>query len=473
MTNNLQILNGIPVIIAVRRPKKLLGYSKNIEFFHFTILASEENLKDNVINREANVKNLSHREELTIEKAQKISGSELQLSKIVLLGCGALGSIIATMIIRNGFNKFVFVDNEKVEPHNLVRHALFADSIGKNKAEALKDVVNRLYKTSIEEPEIIESNILTHKTYLEIEKKFQDKSIILDTSASNSILFYLTTRVIPENINLLRCELSYKGNLGILYQEGFIRNPRIDDLIATCYSLYLEISFISDWLKFEKNFASDNKDEFIVGIGCNSETMILANEIINLHASVFTNYIKNIDVNKSNEGKILLSYIPSTNPIQHDIKYITVKKFEILKCANNSGWEIRLKDGISTKLLERLKKYYPKETGGVVIGLINYKTKVIHVTEIIDATKDSKFFRSRFVRGVKNLNKQIEGIKYNTGQILGYVGEWHTHPMDFKMYSGTDLTTIMRFKDIFDNLPDPIPVFILIITPTAIIPFVF
>ena len=73
---------------------------------------------------------------------------------------------------------------------------------------------------------------------------------------------------------------------------------------------------------------------------------------------------------------------------------------------------------------------------------------------------------------MKNLNKTIEKIKNDTGQILGYVGEWHTHPMNLKTYSGRDYKTMLKLKNIFDTLPDPIPVFILIVTPSKLHPFV-
>ncbi len=59
------------------------------------------------------------------------------MSRIVFCGVGALGST-AAMLCRNLEPTLVFVDFDRVESKNLLAQAFVKQSVGKNKAEALK-----------------------------------------------------------------------------------------------------------------------------------------------------------------------------------------------------------------------------------------------------------------------------------------------------------------------------------------------
>jgi len=56
----------------------------------------------------------------------------------------------------------------------------------------------------------------------------------------------------------------------------------------------------------------------------------------------------------------------------------------------------------------------PSETGGVFAGRVNFKTKTIHVTELIKAPSDSKGNAACFFRGVEGLPAKIAEISVET-----------------------------------------------------------
>ena len=111
--------------------------------------------------------------------------------------------------------------------------------------------------------------------------------------------------------------------------------------------------------------------------------------------------------------------------------------------------------------------------GGVFIGRANFKTKTIHVVSIVPAPPDSRANTVCFFRGTQYLPERVAQISDATGGQLGYIGEWHTHPAGPDFMSPTDTETVMRFKEKFDTLISPLPVFLLIVTPTAFLPFVY
>jgi hypothetical protein len=123
------------------------------------------------------------------------------------------------------------------------------------------------------------------------------------------------------------------------------------------------------------------------------------------------------------------------------------------------------------QLLNQCKKFGKKETGGVLIGVANYKTKVIHVFEIVPEPKGSVGTQVAFTRGITGLPELVNEVKYNTGEIIGYIGEWHTHPMNLESLSGQDMQTIGQLQTI--NRKTPIPTCAVIVTPSKVIPFVY
>jgi molybdopterin/thiamine biosynthesis adenylyltransferase len=64
--------------------------------------------------------------------------SFLREKKIGLVGCGSLGSKIATSLARAGVGNFVLVDDDILKPGNLVRHDLDAGGLGSHKVDGLK-----------------------------------------------------------------------------------------------------------------------------------------------------------------------------------------------------------------------------------------------------------------------------------------------------------------------------------------------
>lgn len=64
-------------------------------------------------------------------------------SSVLIAGCG-IGSQVAESATRIGFQKFILVDADKIDCHNLNRQSFYFDQVGKFKVEALKDNILRI-----------------------------------------------------------------------------------------------------------------------------------------------------------------------------------------------------------------------------------------------------------------------------------------------------------------------------------------
>ncbi len=68
----------------------------------------------------------------------KTEYQKIKKAKIMIVGCGGLGSNIANMLVRSGFINIVLIDFDRVELKNINRQLFYLKDIGKSKVETLK-----------------------------------------------------------------------------------------------------------------------------------------------------------------------------------------------------------------------------------------------------------------------------------------------------------------------------------------------
>jgi hypothetical protein len=460
---------GIPIIIAIKRPLNVIGYPGNIEFSNYTAIINNTDKVAGKINSDAAVSLFSHNQPLTLQKANNISGlKQIFEETSMIMGCGALGSKITMHLARGGNGKLILVDPDTISPHNLVRHALLGQYIGLNKALAVKEAIESIYPD--QKTEVV-NKVLTDPTLQHCD--YNKLGWIFDFTASENVFnTIINARKLTAPV-ICRANISDSGNLGILNIEGFERNPRLDDLQVSLFSRYSHSQSISDWLHREYASLNGNTVNVNIGVGCNSETTILSDEVISSHGAYFAGVIKHEASKTRSVGKIYLNRVISSGEYQMESEVIEVKPFVVIPAVNEPSWLIRFAHGVTDKIILQTSKAGHFETGGVFIGVANYKTKTIHVTGVIDAPVDSTANEVCFFRGHKGLASEIDKVTIGSGNQLGYIGEWHSHPRGPDALSPTDLKAVSNFKKDFEQLTTPLPVFLTIVTPHGILPFIY
>jgi integrative and conjugative element protein (TIGR02256 family) len=466
---NLNHFIHFPVIVAIRRTKPLIGYSSNIELINFRFWLKSEDIKDGKIIDNIEINFFSHSQPLTQKLAARISDFQLEKGfRTIVFGCGALGSKIIMHLARSGYPQLSLVDPDSLSPHNLVRHALFSEDEGENKAESLAKKINKMYPL-----ESAPSFGFSNKEIINQKPLIEFHNWIMDFTASPAFFNTLSIADIIVDKNVLSAMISDFGNLGILYREGNGRNPRVDDLQAHLYSLSLHKSEIKDWLQREKLAHSNTNINVRVGIGCNSETTVLADDKISSHASFFTGIIKKEMNNVPDIGKISLCQITDDGSYGISTDTIEVVPVHIYQAINDPNWSVRIQNEVHNKIMKEFSNAKRNETGGVFIGYCNYKTKIIYVVDSISAPRDSKANSVHFMRGIDGLPEEIKTIRDCSGGQIGYIGEWHTHPEGPNELSIQDMRSVRKYKAEFEKLNPPLPVFLTILTPDGLFPFVY
>jgi molybdopterin/thiamine biosynthesis adenylyltransferase len=103
--------------------------------------------------------------------------SKLTASRITIVGCGATGSVLASLLARAGVGTIRIIDRDYVEPSNLQRQSLFDES---DAAESLPKAIAAARKIAAFNSEIVVEPHVADLTPANIEALFDGAQLILD-----------------------------------------------------------------------------------------------------------------------------------------------------------------------------------------------------------------------------------------------------------------------------------------------------
>jgi Prokaryotic E2 family A/ThiF family/Prokaryotic homologs of the JAB domain len=476
LSHDLQILAGVPVVLAVRRPEQIIGTDSDIELLNFIVLAGGDHWpKDDAWDLAATVDLSDHRTPLTPDFARQISAVAAggAAEPTVVFGAGALGSKVATHLARSGSVAMKIVDSAKIAPHNLVRHALGGRAIGLSKAEALKDELIKLYPGQRDLPiEGVKGSALVQLRKADF---FAGYANLVDMTASNIVFNALRDADLPDTLRVHRAEIAYRGKLGLLSIEGLGRNPRLDDLQALIYDSAIDDDAVASWLAEVKSTRDDRVgsgglEDIQIGLSCSSATLRLADEVVSFHAAAVTRRLRPYlakDGPVRADGVVYQSFLDDDG----DSGAATRTFAPTVVLAADAGWQVRIAAGAAQTMQTLMLRHSPSETGGILVGRVAAPRKTIYVTRLVPAPPDSRGTPWVFTRGTEKLPEALEMVRRRTGGLLTYVGEWHTHPMGGSDLSDTDKTAVIGLRSILDHVG--LPTLITIVTPDEIRPHLF
>jgi integrative and conjugative element protein (TIGR02256 family) len=85
-------------------------------------------------------------------------------------------------------------------------------------------------------------------------------------------------------------------------------------------------------------------------------------------------------------------------------------------------------DGLVVHLKALRLAALPNETGGVLLGYYDFNVGAIVLVDALPAPLDSHASPGSFERGTSGLAKAVQEVSARTAGIVGYIGEWHSHP---------------------------------------------
>lgn len=359
-------------------------------------------------------------------------------ANFVQIGLGALGAQIADNFIRSGYGKWSYIDSDILLPHNLARHCLLSEDIGKNKAAAMVEHYNKIM--------LGEENIFTaitadtfSKTQEEnIARCVRKSKMVVDSSASVAVERFLCHEL-AQNTRCLSTFLNPSGTAAIMLIENETRSVKLDEL---------EMQYYKTLINNEKYYSHlESPQSVIYSVSCRSSSMTFSQDNTSAFSGLCCKAIKAVENNP--KGQII---IWTENEMSINAECIPAESYCVYEC---NDWIVKVSSTLQKNLFSSRYEKLPYETGGVLIGAFDSKYKTCYVVDSIPSPDDSVEYPDAYIRGSKGLLDNIQKIEEITVGNLGYIGEWHSHPTDVTDRSTDDmklLTSISR-HNAYEGIP--------------------
>lgn len=181
------------------------------------------------------------------QRAASINGFVPDRRKITAVGMGALGSQIASLLVRSGFGQWSLVDCDVLLPHNLARHALLHSLVGMPKAEAMRVHLNAILAEPMVEGVLFVDVLNAGEKEDEVNRVLEGADTILDFSASVPVARTLALAT-PAQGRRASAFMNPSGSSSILLCEDSERLNRLDSLEMQYYRAILSHSELTDHL---------------------------------------------------------------------------------------------------------------------------------------------------------------------------------------------------------------------------------
>ncbi len=350
-------------------------------------------------------------EPFTEDWARQYSGVKDVGPSGVLAGVGALGSMMADIWAREGWGRWTYIDPDLLLPHNLARHRGYENQVGAAKVDVVRQLEGSLYPGRDIPP-----------GHHGAANDFADLNILASIRGVNLIVDATTTIDVPRDLAFrddvprsASTFLTPSGNDSVLLLEDAARTMRLDMLEAQYYRLVLNAPWGEKHLK-------GHQGNLWVGAGCRDISNVISGELVQLHAAILARHIRLRTVTTH-----AVIQVWRANPDTGEVDTTTFGATLPL-LVHMGDMELVWDNSLRSKIRAMRDDGLPSETGGVLLGYFDLTNRRIYAVDALPAPPDSERSQSEFARGIEDLETKVEIARSRTANIVGYIGEWHSHP---------------------------------------------
>ncbi len=357
----------------------------------------------------------------------------LKPAKVVLIGCGALGSEVSDCLCKAGIGNLMLVDKESLNAHNCIRHCIGLNRVTFPKVLAMAEHLalhNPFVNLELKGCDILRNNL---------NEYFPNGFMAVSTIADDNTESYLNEKAIEANKTVFYARALRGGKAARIFRV----KPR-EDACKNCLALYLKdggdlcINIQEDEslpiitnecnnpvrpasasdLKLIAAIASRIVIDYLQGVGSDKNHWILSTE-----------QLEGIKFYDKTWGIVQSEYLPP-HPKCCVCQNISEKKVFIAKIAYElMKREVQAADDL--------------ETGGVLIGYITENGEFVITVATEPGSKAIKE-ASLFLKDEEFTQQQLEEAFKTFGDKGLYLGEWHYHPRGAYAPSGTDIKSLTQ-----------------------------
>ena len=377
------------------------------------------------------------------QMATEIVGrSSVDEREVVLVGAGAIGSNVADCLNREGKFHWTVIDHDQILPHNLARHIARSGDIGVAKSAVVASKLSATFEVNNIIATPICANVLATGKILpsKVKTAFDKAEIIIDATASIAAERFIS----DYDATARRASIFFNpaGNAVVLLVEPINRSLTLRELEAQYLNLVAFDSTLVDHL-------APPASTYTYTGACRA----ISNNIPQSRVMTLSGLVANGLANAIDQRDAVIKIWSLSEFGVVEVNEPTVAGIEKFEAGE---WVIFIDQGLIQRIGNMRSECLPKETGGVLTGVVDIPSKCIHLIDAAPAPTDSKMSTHSFERGTVGVQEYLSQVSNRTDNQIRYIGEWHSHPTHFSdTPSRTDLCQIDWLGSVLemDKLP--------------------
>lgn len=357
--------------------------------------------------------------------------------RVLVLGCGALGSWAAEMVARAGASALDLVDNGIVKPGLLARQNFVNDDIGAKKAVALAARIRLLAAPGAV---VNEFDVDAHGFVTSDKARFAGYDVVLDCTASHIVQMKLErdwpsfegrtpaviSMVTDARAQQALCVVQPRGSSGGPW-DAYVRLKRrlcrVDgpkEIVAAFYE------------------PAAAKELFQPEPGCSDPTFVGSTADVSAIAAGALNLACIHGLSPGKSAGMTFASPTVKRPTVEIAALDEMDEFNVgtyrVRIAKSVAKEARAWVQQNNRLRSPLY-----ETGGLLWGLWDDAVRVIWIFDASGPPADSRHDPVHFLCGIEGTAEEHKKRVALSRGTTGFVGFWHTHPEMASQQSGTDI----------------------------------
>ena len=391
------------------------------------------------------------RPEVTVRRDEASPLSWFMSKSVAIWGCGAIGSHLAESLARAGVYRLVLRDNSAVTPGVLVRQIFEDSDIGKNKAVATKERLQRAFPDLTIEAN--SGNVLGIP--LDCEGWHDEVDIVIDATASWPVALHMEARraSIPDgNPIIASMGVGHHAQRALLH---IVRQNHPGAFVDVARKAKIEAIRGSGLNHFVDDFWSNSPETYFQPEpGCSEPTFVGSNaEVAALVGMMLTKLSRELIEGGASSASSHLFTLPTAeigDGERREKDFYYFPDFCLTEGIEN--YQIRISPPAWADLQASINRSarlsgQEVETGGHLFGERDDVAKVLWVSEVTGPPPDSRTSASEFVCGVEGVEVIANQKNKCSRGSVRFVGMWHTHPDGNPTPSTTDYDAMLSIVE--------------------------
>lgn len=372
------------------------------------------------------------RAEVTRRRDVGSASAWLAGKRVLLLGAGALGAPIAEQCVRAGVAALHVIDKGNVGPGILMRQPYDDADIGHNKAELLAARLSRVR----EDLTVTASRSHIVTGILRDPDSILGYDLVIDATADVGVRTALEHARAsrrdqwPATVGAVFGHTAERGLVAVALPgatgatHDILRRTAID--IATNAPI--------GWAEVAEDFfpANPRTDMFFPEPGCSAPTFTgSSTQTVALAAGLLWSALGVLTDREA--APMTAVAVHATPPADGHVPRPLTWPNDVTLADRAGEYEVRVGSRAMAEIRSEARRGArirgaKIETGGMLLGMIDDATRTVHVDVATGPSPDSHLSSIYFDHGVEGTQQIVEASLRNTGDRVGFVGMWHTHP---------------------------------------------